>query len=176
MASGRSSFLGVGLVFAIAPVLAAQQTWIVDQSGGGNFTDFPPAEAAARHGDTIVVRAGTYYLGASTGKALTTLGEGAPTFATPINVTGLPAGRAFVLAGIKLDYQRFELTRCAGRVHLDAIGGNRPGLLVSDSPHVSVTNPSFGYGGGSAITVTNSTVSLCDVSASGQAAITRTGT
>ena len=60
------------LFFAV-PVLA--DVILVDQSGApdADYTDLPPALAAAQHNDLILVRAG-YYSGFSTGKGVRILG------------------------------------------------------------------------------------------------------
>jgi hypothetical protein len=58
-----------------------QSIWVVDDSGGPgvNFTDIPPAIAAAAEGDILLVKAGTYSHFTLTGKGLRILGEGSST-------------------------------------------------------------------------------------------------
>ncbi len=55
-----------------------QNTWVVDDGGGPgvNFTDIPPAVAAAADGDILLVQPGTYSHFVLTGKGLRILGSG----------------------------------------------------------------------------------------------------
>src|SRR5687767_11860601 len=84
--------------------------WIVDASNGPgtNFTDLPPAVAAAASGDTILVRPGTYSPFTAAGKALDIRGSGsANTFVTssPLIATSIdavPAGASFYLSGMSI--------------------------------------------------------------------------
>lgn len=52
----------LGLMLALATSTARASTWIVDAAGGpgANFTDLPPAIAAAAPADVLIVRAGSY--------------------------------------------------------------------------------------------------------------------
>lgn len=52
----------LGLTLALAASAARASTWIVDAAGGpgADFTDLPPAIAAATPGDVLIVRAGGY--------------------------------------------------------------------------------------------------------------------
>jgi len=58
--------------------LLLQTVWVVDDNGGPgvNFTDLPPAIAAAADGDVLLVRAGTYTPFMLLGKGLRILGDG----------------------------------------------------------------------------------------------------
>lgn len=92
--------------------------WIVDASAGPgtNFTDLPPAIAAAQSGDTILVRSGPIaYSGFTvTGKSLTIRGEGsASVYCGAINIGALPAGEALVVAGLQ----------CQGGFQVDSVAG-----------------------------------------------------
>ena len=92
--------------------------WIVDASAGPgtNFTDLPPAIAAAQSGDTILVRSGPIaYAGFTvSGKVLTIRREGAGTVRCGlIDIGLLPAGEAFVIAGL----------RCLEGIRVDCAGG-----------------------------------------------------
>src|SRR5262245_24141738 len=50
------------IAFLLGPAaLLAQRTWIVDQRGGGHFTDLAPAIAAAAAGDTLLLQGGGSY-------------------------------------------------------------------------------------------------------------------
>ena len=66
----------MGATLAIGLLL--QSTWLVDANNppGTNFTDLPPAVAAAQSGDVIRVRAGSYSGFAVAGKSLTIRGDG----------------------------------------------------------------------------------------------------
>ena len=130
-------FLSCTLAVTAAP-LAAQRTWIVDETGGGDFHDISPAIQAAAAGDTIRVRRGSYgeFI---VGKSLRILGDpgtlvmgtrlgghGVPLPA--ITVSGLPAGAAVTLAGMTAT-ARFSVWASPvvividspGRVHLERI-------------------------------------------------------
>ncbi|MEQ1895068.1 MAG: hypothetical protein ABL998_21220, partial [Planctomycetota bacterium] len=58
-----------------------QATFVVDDNGGAgvDFTDLPPAIAAAADGDRVLVRAGSYTHFELAGKGLVLLGDGAST-------------------------------------------------------------------------------------------------
>jgi hypothetical protein len=93
-------------ILALLPTI-----WIVDASNGPgtNFTDLPPAVAAAANGDTIIVRAGSYAAFTVTGKALTIRGAGASTTLVQMlgspngdtRISNTPAGTTFYLGGLK---------------------------------------------------------------------------
>ncbi len=100
-----------------APVvgfLLLQTTWVVDDSGGPgvDFTDIPPAIAAAADGDLLLVKAGSYSHFALSGKGLRILGEGSnstfvsssPT-ATGTSISAIPAGST-----VTIDRMKFSLT------------------------------------------------------------------
>ena len=82
-----------------------QTIWIVDAANGPgtNFTDLPPAVAAASNGDTIIVRPGTYSAFNVSGKALTMRGAGAATTmvsGSTTTISAVPAGTAFYVGGL----------------------------------------------------------------------------
>jgi hypothetical protein len=128
--------LAICVAIASSAIMPAQRTWVVDAANGAgtDFTDLPPALAAAADGDTILVRAGIYAVG-TTGKALRMVGRGMPVIraATPREafiVRGLPAGRTFVMQGFALDGQPktspfdpppeapLQIDQCQGLVHV----------------------------------------------------------
>jgi hypothetical protein len=128
-----------------AATVTAQRTWIVDAASGPgtDFTDLPPAVAAASDGDVLVVRAGSY-ADFTTGKGITILGvpgatmvRGFPWFGPCFRVAGLPAGRTFRAYGLVLQEnqrQQVEIEDCAGSVHLEDVRagfGSYPGPIVS---------------------------------------------
>jgi hypothetical protein len=78
--------------------------WIVDAASGPgtNFTDLPPAVAAAQDGDTILVRAGSYSATTITGKALVIRGSGAASTQVASLVAGnVPASGHLLIAGMR---------------------------------------------------------------------------
>ncbi|MGE3174883.1 MAG: hypothetical protein AB7O97_19805 [Planctomycetota bacterium] len=98
------------LSLALVTLLVPQSQWVVDAAGGPgvDFVDLPPAVAAATHGDTILVRAGTYAPFQVTGKALTIRGAGAgpsivrhPDLGTGSAIRAVPAGSVFHLQGLE---------------------------------------------------------------------------
>jgi hypothetical protein len=117
------------LAFALICVrasLSAQRTWIVDAASGPghDFTDLPPALAAATHGDRIVLRAGSYN-GATTDRGVTILGRSAE-LRSPMRVVGLALGRTFVLTGVRSSPAPsasglLECSDNAGNMHLDRV-------------------------------------------------------
>ncbi|MCA8970897.1 MAG: hypothetical protein KDC95_13970 [Planctomycetes bacterium] len=87
----------------------AQRTWIVDaQRGTGyDYDTIAPALTAAAEGDSIVVRAGWYSFPQTLTKAVRLLGEGDAildlgTYAKSFTVSGIGAGKTFVLAGFRV--------------------------------------------------------------------------
>jgi hypothetical protein len=93
------------LALLLTSALPCQRTWIVDASNGtgANFTDLPPAFAAASAGDTILVRAGAYST-ASVNKPLRVLGAPGALLGTGnpcLTISGIPAGATFVLSDVQ---------------------------------------------------------------------------
>jgi hypothetical protein len=94
--------------------LLLQTTWVVNSNGGPgvNFTDIPPAIAAAATGDILLVQTGTYSHFTLTGKGLRILGSGA-TGPTPVfvmnpgtngattTVDSIPGGSIAHLSGMR---------------------------------------------------------------------------
>lgn len=128
----HSLVLGLGLVTGVA----AQRTWIVDAANppGTDFTDIPPAEAAAADGDTLLVRSGTYSA-FTTGKAIAVLGVPGGTLvvgllASPaITVSGLPADKVFRARGLVFGgsfNQSVFVHNNLGAVHLEEIDAAGP--------------------------------------------------
>src|SRR5687768_1491115 len=100
-------------------VLAQGRILIVDQNGGGQFTDLPAAIAAANPGDVLRVRAGNYssfvltkgisILGSQSGSGGTHLMPSAST------VTGVPATETVVLADLNFS-RALRIENCAGPI------------------------------------------------------------
>lgn len=105
---------------ALAALSPAQNTIVVDAAAGGDFTDIPPAVAAAGDGDVILVRAGTYSLFTVDGKALAIVGAAgvqvgdAGTLGS-VTVSNLPAGRDLVLADLDCCRARSPVPTAASR-------------------------------------------------------------
>ncbi|MHC4944921.1 MAG: hypothetical protein ACYTG7_18050 [Planctomycetota bacterium] len=110
--------LAITLLFAGAGI---SKTWIVDAAGGPgvDFTDIPPAIAAAEAGDLIIVRTGLY--------SAFTLDKGltmtADTGANPQVPTGTPIiekiaqNKSATLAGFNMDHLLIQ--SCQGAVLVD---------------------------------------------------------
>jgi hypothetical protein len=89
------------LILSVLPTI-----WIVDASNGPgtNFTNLPPAVAAAASGDTIIVKPGTYSAFSVSGKSLTIRGAGSATTTVQSGNTSIgavPAGSPFYVSGLR---------------------------------------------------------------------------
>lgn len=137
--------------------LAAQRTWIVDAANGPgtDFTDLPPAVAAAAPGDLLLARTGSYNgFATSIGIHVVALGTCtiAPTVVGGKNlvVTNLPAAQTFSMHGFE-GWRRFpffaDLIGNQGLVVLSAVRTletcgcgplhqNPPGIVVTDCTQV----------------------------------------
>lgn len=136
-------FLGI-LCVSAAPV-AAQRTWIVDWYGSGDFTDLPPAVAAAAPGDTIVVANPdtNQYTTPVISKGITLMQSYNYFTVVDVRVRNLPAGERFALVGwggvFNLDF-----AHCDGQVVLDRVDMFRPfdrsrrSLVIDDCDHVTI--------------------------------------
>ncbi len=98
--------------------LLLQTVWVVDDNGGPgvNFTDLPPAVAAAADGDVLDVRSGAYNHFALSGKGLRILGEDrASTFVRnpfspasgTTSVSSVPAGSVAYFERLTFGYTTF---------------------------------------------------------------------
>jgi hypothetical protein len=109
----------LGFVASVLLVLsstpAAASTIVVDASGSGQFTDIPPAIAAAQSGDVLLVLAGTYSP-FTLDKGLTIIGYGGASVGGPIAITSVAApGHAAV---VDLGYQGFSIAGCSAPIVL----------------------------------------------------------
>lgn len=182
------SILAVGST--IAP---AQQTFVVNAAGGPgvNFLDVPSAVAAASDGDTILVFTGPQGQGLAsfaTSKGLTIVGVGGnvPVELVPwpgmttIDITNLPAGRAFRMVGFaELQWAPFRITvaSCDGSVHLEDIVGYNSTLSGTDiwiTDSASVTLRDCSVVGAPAVWVDTSTVSIVSSQLIGNPCLTAT--
>jgi hypothetical protein len=113
----------LSVLIVLAANVYAQRTWIVDRFNGPgtDFLDIPPAVAAARSGDTLIVRRGGYN-GTRTSKGLRIVASFAggigSVLLTPLEVTGLPVGETFVLRGFASSYS-LNLSSNAGTIHVE---------------------------------------------------------
>ncbi len=118
----------------------AQRTIVVDEAGGGDFTDIQPAVDAAKRGDTIRIEWGVYS-GATITKSIKLLGvppDDEQNFQEvivqgEILVKDLAAGDAFVATDLGVqDFRaltrpsisRFRFENCQGSIYLSFIGGD----------------------------------------------------
>lgn len=105
---------------------AAASTWIVDDDGGVgvNFTDLPPAIAAAQPGDVLLVRAGTYSGFACT-KALRILGEPGVHCSGVSTWSGSSSGSVGVLTDFVFDTTgMLTVSNCQGPMVLQRFEGS----------------------------------------------------
>lgn len=96
-----------GCVALLAGAGTARATIVVDPAGGGDFTTLQAAVDAARDGEQILVKAGTYGAGFDelviSGKGLAIMADtGAQVLLAGLEVTGLPADHWVVLRGLTL--------------------------------------------------------------------------
>ena len=135
--------LSVLALALLSSATAAQHTWSVDDKGGGDFTDLPPAIAAAQPGDILVVRAGTYS-NAVVSKGLRIVGDPGATagalFQPMLTVDGVPFGQTLLWRGIGVagvNRVDVDIKRCRGLVLIEdlSLGG---GIQIADSTQVSL--------------------------------------
>ncbi len=155
---------------ALLPSSALAEHWVVDPSGGGDFTHIQPAIEAATPGDEIEVLAGTYaeeldYLGkdlrvfASQGPDVTVLTPPVPTTRSTHLVTFASGeGSAASLEGFTLSASSGPLVASLGGTGGGAIGcyGSEPQILGC----VFLQNEAD-YGGGILLIDANPTISGC---------------
>ncbi|MBL8729722.1 MAG: hypothetical protein JNM25_14940 [Planctomycetes bacterium] len=131
-------------MFVLAAPLLGQHTWVVDVEGNGDFTDLPPAVAAAAPGDTILV---AFWSGLAVhwsftlSKGLTIVGQGLDRALVMghLVVAGLPANQRVVLRSLQFDPvvgypARVTVQDCAGAVVLDdLVLDGVSGLMFGDA-------------------------------------------
>lgn len=107
------------------PGTALAATWVVDDDGGPgvDFTDLPPAIAAASAGDVIVVRDGQYSeFTLSKGLSIVADTGHAPAFKKygDLTIAGIPKGDTAVLSGFgPAIYNAILIENCEGHVVVD---------------------------------------------------------
>ncbi len=182
--------IGALAVQLLCCVISGQSRWIVDAIGGPgfHFKDLPPAFAVATHGDTIVVRNGTYR-SSPVGQPVTTLSQGVTILGAtstivqgPLRIAGVPTGRRLSLCGVTMIDDRpnnpgplLRIQQNGGFVHIErvtlqastwtlpagVVGAG--GIDIDQSSMVSITACAVA-GGWPAVDVDNSEVTI----ASGQ--------
>ncbi len=133
----------VAVVFGLSLVglhVSHGKTWYVG-GAGADFTDIPPAIAAASHGDVIIVRPGTYS-GFTLDKGVI-IRSSSDVFAVTddILVTGISSGHQAGISGISSHW--IAISNCDGEVVLERIypiPGSQYGLGIQNSSNVAVTH------------------------------------
>jgi len=127
-----------GVVRAADVDVAAGSTIIVDDTWwlDVDFLDIPPAVAAARPGDRIIVRSGAYS-GFTLFEGIKVLGESGVKVQGDIVVSDLPPGRRAILAGMSAE--GVVITRCESPVILQDIQARRPAAVFGETSHVRIT-------------------------------------
>lgn len=153
--SSASPFLLSFASLALAG-LASAQTFIVDETGAGDFVDIAPAVAAVPEGATLRVRVGRYNPFTITGKSLKVLCDlGAHVYrqhGSWVGVTGLAANQSVVIQGLNLvagwGFPRsVGCTSCAGPVLFDGLASDNQStgtISATDCAQVLVRGRSLG--------------------------------
>ncbi len=161
--------LRVLLAASLSTTGFAQTTWVVDSLNGPgtDFDTIGAAVAAAFHGDTIRVRAGTY--GSFTlDKGVRLVGEGAVNVSGGFSVLNLPAGTVARVSNVTPQVAHppaafgFRVLNCDGSVHLTEvdspdIGGD---ASIANSAFVTVHRCSLVGTLAAALVVDSSTVQV----------------
>lgn len=165
----------LGAPLVIAGALAAQSSWIVDQSGAGHFTTLAQAYAAASPGDLVVVRSGYYYGAAVASVGVTVLCDASVQFDVSFaefGVRDLPAGQTFAMRGGQVARMPhfpsdFVVDRCAGAVHFDRVDASSIAITgastIRDVAHVTLQRCEFAD-----LSVERATIALADCRITGQ--------
>jgi hypothetical protein len=128
----------------VTALLCCQTIWTVDSAGGPgvNFTDIPPAIAAASDGDILLVAAGTYSTFSLTGKGLKILGSAGlgqtlvGSLAAPASssIAGIPPGSL-----VYLDRLIFIPSASGSAATLSVSGADTRAILAD----LGATGPSY---------------------------------
>jgi hypothetical protein len=97
---------------------AAATTYVVNATNapGTDFTDLPPAIAAAVDGDVLIVKPGNYS-GFTLTKALTIVGTAGVNVSPAVTISSVPAGKGAVLSRLAL--RQVSVTNCSAPVVFD---------------------------------------------------------
>jgi hypothetical protein len=106
--------------------IAAQQTWIVDVNGSGNFTSLAPAIAAASPGDILLIRPGHYGV-VSLNKQLSLLADRSATAQVQLDQLAVvnpatPAGQ-ITIGGLVID--ELDCTSVSVPIAIDSVTSHR---------------------------------------------------
>ena len=144
----HQGLLTPSVLLALLGGISAQATYVVDasQGAGHTHTSITAALAAAKDGDLIRVRAGTYPSFGSVRKAVRIVGDANVTIdlgsiGNPIAVSGIAAGQQFVLRNVLLKGlytpQGFlRVASCAGLVSLQRVR-TQSGLILQEGISIS---------------------------------------
>lgn len=121
----------LAIALLLAGPLAANDVWVVDASGGGDFLDVAPALAVAQDGDVLLVRSGAYGGFSVVDLDVSIVAEaGAEATTGPARVLALDAARTVVLSGLTIhgdvddpgtEGAAVDLVGCGGPVRLEGI-------------------------------------------------------
>lgn len=150
-------------VTAVAVLLAAKSlasTYVVDSHGGPgvDFTDLPPAVAAALPGDVLLVRSGAYSSFLCS-QGITILGYGSPIVDGAAMVFWVPADQVAIVTGLAAT--NLVVSGCEGPVVLQQISPVQT-VTIEDSLDVRLleVNPAYGPSGEAGVSVTSSRVEV----------------
>lgn len=144
----RSMRISAILCLPLLTAVASADVILVDQSGApdADFSDLPPALAAAQHNDLILVRAGNYS-GFSTGNGVRILGieDGVNVF-PEVKIESLESGRKFAMSLVYAD--SLKVLNCQGHVSFGAgrrewsawWSGAADSLVITGSSDVRVSD------------------------------------
>ena len=142
-------------IVCLASSVNAQQLWVVDDDGPGDFVDVKDAVLAASDGDTILVSEGSYSPFVIDNKSLTIQGIGLPTIsavgvfsaATPsITVKNLATQQEVHLSGLRtqsllvFELENIVLDQCEGSVtfeHCDFALSSGESVVLTDCASVT---------------------------------------
>ena len=116
----------LAMLFATLALALSPQTYYVDASGAGDFTDLPQAVAAASAGDTLVFAPGVYSPTTIT-KSLNLIGSKLPTgLGVPVEIMSV-GGQGLVVDGVpefvltNMQLLDVQLRNVPGRLRVDEI-------------------------------------------------------
>src|SRR5262245_45261380 len=103
------------LFLAWSPALAQGKVWVVDDSGGPgvDFTDLPPAIAAASSGDVLLLRSGTYSKPVLAKGLTLQADQGAAVTVAGLQVESVPEGERVTISGLTSPGSG-SISSCAG--------------------------------------------------------------
>lgn len=179
----RARVAATAAVLLGATLLSAQQVIVVDGTDGPgtDFTDLPTAVAESQDGDIIAVRPGLYRP-FSTSKGIKVLCDPNTRIENPavpnelsVTVSGLPAGKLFVLRGVSLgslfmEGTRMRIENCQGRVVIEDIVAHERGATLPACEIVGSSDVRLHRGtliGRNAIRAEDSTLTITDSALTG---------